>query len=124
MFFSLIKNSNSIVNNPFINNIIQDSSNKIEDIEVINKNSKYKFVLFGSRARGDYKDTSDIDIAIKENADISICNHNFVHNDGSKKNIIFEERTYTKKEALKKIILQQTLPWGASWGKIYKRKMG
>ncbi|PWK93828.1 glycosyltransferase involved in cell wall biosynthesis [Hallerella porci] len=64
-----------------------------------------------------------LNIAIKENADISICNHNFVHNDGSKKNIIFEERTYTKKEALKKIILQQTLPWGASWGKIYKRKI-
>ena len=35
--------------------------------EVINKNSKYKFLLFGSRARGNYKTTSDIDIAVKEN---------------------------------------------------------
>ena len=43
----------------------EETYNKIK--EVINKNNKYKFVLFGSRARGDYKDTSDIDIAIKEN---------------------------------------------------------
>ena len=35
--------------------------------KVINKNSNYKFLLFGSRARGDYKATSDIDIAVKEN---------------------------------------------------------
>lgn len=35
--------------------------------EIINKNSKYRFLLFGSRARGDYKTTSDIDIAVKEN---------------------------------------------------------
>ena len=43
----------------------EETYNKIK--EVINKNNKYKFVLFGYRARGDYKDTSDIDIAIKEN---------------------------------------------------------
>lgn len=43
----------------------EETYNKIK--EVINKNNKYKFVLFGSRARGDYKDTSDIDLAIKEN---------------------------------------------------------
>ena len=43
----------------------EETYNKIK--EVINKNNKYKFVLFVSRARGDYKDTSDIDIAIKEN---------------------------------------------------------
>jgi predicted nucleotidyltransferase len=35
--------------------------------KVIDRNSKYKFLLFGSRARGNYKTTSDIDIAIKEN---------------------------------------------------------
>ncbi len=35
--------------------------------ELINKNSQYRFILFGSRARGDYKTTSDIDIAVKEN---------------------------------------------------------
>lgn len=39
--------------------------NKIKG--VIDNNSKYKFIIFGSRARGDYKNTSDIDIAVKEN---------------------------------------------------------
>ena len=35
--------------------------------EVIEKNSNYKFKLFGSRARGDFQKTSDIDLAIFEN---------------------------------------------------------
>lgn len=40
-------------------------SNKIyEQIINITKQYNYKFVLFGSRARGDYKENSDIDIAI------------------------------------------------------------
>lgn len=33
-------------------------------IEEITKKYKYKFVIFGSRARGDYKNNSDIDIAV------------------------------------------------------------
>ena len=41
--------------------------NQIEDI--IRKYDKYKFKLFGSRARGDYKKTSDIDIAIFKDVD-------------------------------------------------------
>lgn len=32
--------------------------------EFIESNEKYKIVLFGSRARGDYKKTSDIDLAV------------------------------------------------------------
>ena len=36
---------------------------------IVNRNSKFKFKLFGSRARGDYRKTSDIDIAIFENVD-------------------------------------------------------
>ena len=32
--------------------------------KVIDENKKYKIVLFGSRARGDYKETSDIDLAV------------------------------------------------------------
>lgn len=32
--------------------------------KVIENNKKYKIVLFGSRARGDYKETSDIDLAV------------------------------------------------------------
>ena len=35
--------------------------------KIVNKNSKYKFYIFGSRARGDYHKTSDIDIAVYEN---------------------------------------------------------
>ena len=37
--------------------------------EVVNKYSNYKFKIFGSRARGDYKNNSDIDIAIEGNID-------------------------------------------------------
>ena len=44
--------------------LTEDVYNKIK--QVIKNNSKYKFLLFGSRARGDYKETSDIDLAIKE----------------------------------------------------------
>lgn len=32
--------------------------------EIVNKYNKYEFKIFGSRARGDYKENSDIDIAI------------------------------------------------------------
>jgi len=32
--------------------------------KVIENNKEYKIVLFGSRARGDYKQTSDIDLAV------------------------------------------------------------
>ena len=39
--------------------------NKIKNIT--NKNNKYKFILLGSRDRGDYKNTSDIDIAVIKN---------------------------------------------------------
>lgn len=38
--------------------------NYIKIKNVINKFSKYKFKIFGSRARGDYKNNSDIDIAV------------------------------------------------------------
>lgn len=34
--------------------------------EIIEKNKKYKFRIFGSRARGDFHEFSDIDIAIFE----------------------------------------------------------
>lgn len=46
------------------------SENVVNQIEgIIKKYKKYNFKLFGSRARGDYKKTSDIDIAIFENVD-------------------------------------------------------
>ena len=44
-----------------------------EIIKVFKKYDSIKEVyLFGSRARGDYKKTSDIDIAIKTNEDIKL----------------------------------------------------
>ena len=36
-------------------------------VKIAEDNNKYKFKIFGSRARGDYKKNSDIDIAIFEN---------------------------------------------------------
>ena len=33
--------------------------------EVINKYSDYEFIVFWSRARGDYKNGSDLDLAVK-----------------------------------------------------------
>ena len=36
--------------------------------KVIEHNKDYKIVLFGSRARGDYKETSDIDLAVLSNS--------------------------------------------------------
>ena len=36
-------------------------------MEIAKNNKKYKFKIFGSRARGDYKETSDIDIAVFKN---------------------------------------------------------
>jgi len=36
--------------------------NKIK--EIVQKNQRYSFYIFGSRAKGTYKNTSDIDIAI------------------------------------------------------------
>ena len=37
--------------------------------EVINKYSQYDFIVFGSRARGDYENGSDLDIAVVGNID-------------------------------------------------------
>ena len=42
----------------------EENYEKIKNI--INKYQNYKFKIFGSRARGEYKENSDIDIAIFE----------------------------------------------------------
>ena len=41
-----------------------ETYNKIK--EIVKKYNKYEFKIFGSRARGDYKVNSDIDIAIMD----------------------------------------------------------
>ena len=47
--------------------LTSDSYNKIK--KVIKKYNEYTFKVFGSRARGDYKNNSDIDIAVMGNID-------------------------------------------------------
>lgn len=42
-----------------------ESYNKIK--QVTDKYSQYTFKVFGSRSRGDYKNNSDIDIAVMDN---------------------------------------------------------
>lgn len=37
--------------------------------KVVENNSKYEFKIFGSRAKGNYKPTSDIDIAVFKNVE-------------------------------------------------------
>ena len=55
--------------------------------DIINKYKKYKFKLFGSRARGDYRETSDIDIAIFE--DVSREDEYRIRDDFDKLDIIY-----------------------------------
>ena len=38
-------------------------------MNIVHNNKKYQFKIFGSRARGDYKKNSDIDLAIFENVE-------------------------------------------------------
>ncbi len=42
--------------------LLEDSYLKIK--ELIKKHTNYEFKVYGSRARGDYKENSDIDIAV------------------------------------------------------------
>ena len=42
----------------------------LNKIKSIAQKYNYDFIIFGSRARGDYKNNSDIDIAILENASL------------------------------------------------------
>ena len=41
----------------------------IETLKIIEKNNNVRIYIFGSRARGDYKEYSDIDICITEEVD-------------------------------------------------------
>ena len=77
---------------------------KIEEIEKNNK--KYKFKIFGSRAKNTYKNTSDIDIAIFENVskedEYKIRNEFDLLNIIYKIDLVFVDKS-TKKEFLKEI---------------------
>ncbi len=82
-------------------------SEVIEQIlNIIKKYDEYSFKIFGSRARGDYKKTSDIDIAIFENVDEE--KEYEIRNEFDKLNIIYKidlvfVTKKTKKELLNSI---------------------
>lgn len=64
--------------------------------KVIQKYSNYIFVLYGSRARGNFKNNSDIDIAVKGNVSeedrIAILNNFDILNIPYMLDIVFYER--------------------------------
>ena len=76
-------------------------------LDITKKYKQYKFKLFGSRARGDYRKTSDIDIAIFENVEKD--NEYKIKNEFDKLDIIYQidlvfVNEKTKKELLNSII--------------------
>lgn len=74
--------------------------------EVIENNRNCKIVLFGSRARGDYKETSDIDLAvlneISRDEQYKIMNEIDILDIIYKIDIVFVD-SYTKKELVESI---------------------
>ena len=77
--------------------------------KVIDNNEKYKFKLFGSRAKRTYKNNSDIDIAIFENVDKE--DEFKIRNELDELDIIYKidlvfVNEKTKKELLESIILE------------------
>ena len=83
------------------------SSKVIDNIkDIVNKYAKYKFVIFGSRAKGNFSETSDIDIAIFEN--VSEVDKFHIMDDFDKLDIIYKIDIVfisndTKKELLESI---------------------
>ncbi len=74
--------------------------------KVIENNSKYIFKLFGSRAKGTFKNNSDIDLAIFENVDRE--NEYKIRNEMDELDIIYKVdlvfiNDNTKKELLESI---------------------
>ena len=75
-------------------------------VNIVKNNSQYKFILFGSRARGEYKNESDIDIAIKINVTkedkYKIMNDFDIINTIHKIDLVFIDE-FTKKELVESI---------------------
>ncbi len=72
--------------------------------EVIERNSKYKFKIFGSRAKGTYKSNSDIDIAIFEN--VTQEDKFKIKNEMDELNIIYKIDLVFIEENIKKELLE------------------
>lgn len=81
--------------------------------EIIQKYEKYKFVLFGSRARGNYKKTSDIDIAIFEN--VSNKDEYAIRNEFDILEIIYKIDLVFIDEKVKKELLNSILEEGVDF---------
>ena len=76
-------------------------------INIVKTNKKYQFKLFGSRARGDHKKTSDIDIAIFENLEKE--EEYRIRNEFDKLNIIYKIDLIFVNEKTKKELLNSIL---------------
>lgn len=72
--------------------------------EIAKKNSKYKFKIFGSRAKGTYKSNSDIDIAIFEN--VTQEDKFKIKNEMDELNIIYKIDLVFIEENIKKELLE------------------
>ena len=74
--------------------------------KIAKKNNKYKFKIFGSRARNNYRENSDIDIAVFEN--VTVEDEYKIRNEMDLLDIIYKidlvfVNTKTKKELLDEI---------------------
>lgn len=72
--------------------------------KVIEKNSQYIFKIFGSRAKGTYKNNSDIDIAIFEN--VTQEDKFKIKNEIDELNIIYKIDLVFIEENIKKELLE------------------
>ena len=82
--------------------------------KIVKKYSNYEFILYGSRARGDFKKTSDIDIAVKGNVTeqdkFGILNEFDLLNIPYMIDIVFYEEL--EKEELKQSIYNEGIEFG------------
>ncbi|MBP3800987.1 MAG: nucleotidyltransferase domain-containing protein [Clostridia bacterium] len=81
--------------------------------KIIEKYGEYKFKLFGSRARGNFKNSSDIDFAIFEN--ISKEDEYKIRDDFYKLNIIYKIDLVFVNSNLKKELLDSILKEGVDF---------
>lgn len=82
--------------------------NKIE--EIVKENRKYKFKIFGSRAKNTYKNTSDIDIAVFE--EVSKEDEYKIRNQFDLLDIIYKIDLVFIDENIKKEFLEEILKEG------------
>ncbi len=80
---------------------------------IVENNNQYHFKLFGSRARGDYKKTSDIDIAIFEK--VSKEDEYKIRDEFDKLDIIYKIDLVFIDETIKKELLNSIIRDGVDF---------